>query len=56
MERNLHDAIGVARNVCLEPRLVPGGGVVEMAVSRGLSEAANSGAVEGVEAVSGGAG
>lgn len=52
VERNLHDAIGVARNVCLDPRLVPGGGVVEMAVSRGLAERANNGAVEGVEQVS----
>lgn len=52
VERNLHDAMGVARNVVLEPRLVPGGGAVEMAVSRGLAERADSGAVEGVEAVS----
>ena len=113
VERNLHDAMGVARNVCIggcgrrqaawcgeagessgweywhiracaighlgvwrlprlgshtpprsaafhplpalspaaDPRLVPGGGAVEMAVSRGLAERANSGAVEGVEQV-----
>jgi T-complex protein 1 subunit gamma len=25
VERNLHDAMGVARNVLLDPRLVPGG-------------------------------
>jgi hypothetical protein len=31
------DAMGVARNITLEPRLVPGGGAVEMAVSRALS-------------------
>ncbi|PSC73318.1 T-complex 1 subunit gamma [Micractinium conductrix] len=49
VERNLHDAMGVARNVCLDPRLVPGGGAVEMAVSRGLAERAEAGAVEGVE-------
>ncbi|KAI7839383.1 hypothetical protein COHA_006907 [Chlorella ohadii] len=49
VERNLHDAMGVARNVCIDPRLVPGGGAVEMAVSHGLAERANSGAVEGVE-------
>ena len=36
VERNLHDAMGVARNVMMDPRLVPGGGAVEMAVSRGL--------------------
>ena len=38
IERNLHDAMGVARNVALDPRLVPGGGAVEMAVSRGLND------------------
>jgi len=32
---------------------VPGGGAVEMAVSHGLAERANSGAVEGVEQVGG---
>ena len=40
VERNLHDAMGVARNVAIDPRLVPGGGAVEMAVSRGLSDKA----------------
>jgi chaperonin GroEL (HSP60 family) len=29
--------MGVARNICLDPRLVPGGGAVEMAVSRALT-------------------
>lgn len=33
MERNLHDAMNVARNVMLDPRLVPGGGAAEMALS-----------------------
>ena len=42
VERNLADAMGVARNVCLDPRLLPGGGAVEMAVSRQLSEKADS--------------
>lgn len=32
VERNLQDAMAVARNVMLEPRLVPGGGAVEMAL------------------------
>lgn len=32
VERNLQDAMAVARNVLLEPRLVPGGGAVEMAL------------------------
>eukprot|EP00878_Enallax_costatus_P001876 GHUV01002035.1.p1 GENE.GHUV01002035.1~~GHUV01002035.1.p1 ORF type:complete len:559 (+),score=140.91 GHUV01002035.1:215-1891(+) len=48
VERNLHDAMGVARNICLEPRLVPGGGAVEMAISRALTERAST--IEGVEA------
>eukprot|EP00891_Asterochloris_glomerata_P004711 jgi/Astpho2/4711/Aster-00268 len=47
VERNLHDAMGVARNVAIDPRLVPGGGAVEMAVSRGLNDKAA--AVHGVE-------
>ena len=42
MERNLVDAMGVARNICIDPRLVPGGGACEMAVSRGLSDQASS--------------
>lgn len=50
MERNLHDAMGVARNVMLDPRLVPGGGAVEMAISRGLTDRAAS--LQGVEQVS----
>merc|ERR1719238_2219317 len=47
IERNLHDAMGVARNVVFEPKLLPGGGATEMAISQGLREAAKS--VEGVE-------
>ena len=50
MERNLADAMGVARNVAVDPRLLPGGGAVEMAVSRALSDSANS--VPGVEQLS----
>lgn len=42
MERNLHDALGVARNLALEPYLVYGGGAVEMAVSQILQEKAKS--------------
>lgn len=38
MERNLQDAMQVCRNVLLEPRLLPGGGAVEMAVSKRLTE------------------
>lgn len=50
VERNLHDAMGVARNVMLDPRLVPGGGASEMAISRGLAMRADGGAIDGVEA------
>lgn len=47
VERNLQDAMGVARNVALDPRLLPGGGAVEMAVSHAISESAAT--VSGVE-------
>jgi T-complex protein 1 subunit gamma len=33
IERNLQDAISVARNIILNPRLVPGGGALEMELS-----------------------
>jgi len=33
IERNLQDAMNVARNVMVDARLVPGGGAVEMALS-----------------------
>lgn len=33
VERNLQDAMQVARNVMVDPRLVPGGGAVELAVA-----------------------
>lgn len=33
VERNLQDAMHVARNVLLEPKLVPGGGAAEMALA-----------------------
>ncbi|CAE6446159.1 unnamed protein product [Rhizoctonia solani] len=39
VDRNLADAMAVARNVVLNPRLIPGGGAVEMAVARALTEA-----------------
>ena len=41
VERNLQDAIHVARNICLDPFLVPGGGAVEMEVSHHLKEKSN---------------
>jgi len=46
VERNLQDAMGVARNVLFHPRLSPGGGATEMAVSVGLFQRAKS--IEGV--------
>jgi T-complex protein 1 subunit gamma len=46
IERNLQDAMGVARNVVFRPRLCPGGGATEMAVAVGLERRAKS--IEGV--------
>ncbi|BFZ63226.1 T-complex protein 1 subunit gamma [Saitoella coloradoensis] len=46
VERNLQDAMSVARNVFFHPKLAPGGGATEMAVSVGLAEKARS--IEGV--------
>jgi T-complex protein 1 subunit gamma len=48
IERNLQDAMLVARNVVFEPKLLPGGGATEMAISVGIAEAAKE--VTGVEA------
>lgn len=39
LERNLQDAMQVVRNVVYHPKLVPGGGATEMAVSVGLKQA-----------------
>lgn len=47
IDRNLADAMGVARNVVFDPRLAPGGGATEMAISVGLAKKAKS--IEGVE-------
>ncbi|CAG8611345.1 1085_t:CDS:2 [Cetraspora pellucida] len=47
VERNLQDAMCVARNVFFNPLLAPGGGATEMAISVRLSE--NSKTLEGVE-------
>lgn len=46
VERNLQDAMSVARNVMFHPRLCPGGGATEMAVSVRLAQRAKG--VEGV--------
>ena len=47
IERNLHDAMGVARNVMFHPRLSPGGGATEMAVAVKLGQQAKG--IEGVQ-------
>ncbi|KAL8831669.1 MAG: hypothetical protein Q9170_005192 [Blastenia crenularia] len=47
IERNLQDAMLVARNVVFSPRLSPGGGATEMAVSVRLAQLAKE--VEGVQ-------
>lgn len=46
VERNLQDAMGVARNVIWNPRLCPGGGATEMAIAVGLEKKAKS--IEGI--------
>jgi len=46
IERNLQDAMGVARNVMFHPRLCPGGGATEMAVAVGLERLSKN--IEGV--------
>jgi T-complex protein 1 subunit gamma len=46
IERNLQDAMGVARNVLNNPKLVPGGGALEMELACRLNDAATK--VEGL--------
>ncbi|KAI9762514.1 MAG: T-complex protein 1 subunit gamma [Chaenotheca gracillima] len=47
IERNLQDAMSVARNVVFHPRLAPGGGATEMAISVRLAQSAKN--IEGVQ-------
>jgi T-complex protein 1 subunit gamma len=47
IERNLLDAMSVVRNVMLDPRLVPGGGAIEMALSTALNT--KSSTIQGVQ-------
>ncbi|KAL6501702.1 T-complex protein 1 subunit gamma [Orobanche gracilis] len=47
VERNLQDAMSVARNIIKNPKLVPGGGATEMTVSATLKQKSSS--VEGIE-------
>lgn len=42
VERNLQDALNVARNVIQDPILVPGGGATEMSLAHALNEKAKS--------------
>jgi len=46
IERNLHDAMEVGRNVLNNPKLVPGGGAIEMEVACRLNDLATK--VEGI--------
>jgi T-complex protein 1 subunit gamma len=46
VERNLQDAMSVARNILMEPRLLPGGGATEMAIAVALQKKSQS--IEGV--------
>lgn len=52
IDRNLADAMSVARNVVFNPLLIPGGGATEMAVSVGLQASLRKGTAgtSGVEA------
>lgn len=47
LERNMHDALGVARNVFSNPRMVPGGGATEMEIAVRLTEKAKN--IQGLE-------
>ena len=47
VDRNLQDAMQVARNIVTDPYLVPGGGATEMALAQALNERAKS--VAGVQ-------
>ncbi|KAL5963065.1 T-complex protein 1 subunit gamma [Taenia solium] len=50
IERNLQDAMSVVRSAFMDPRLVPGGGALEMALAQELGQKAKS-AVSGVQKV-----
>ena len=46
MERNLHDCLAVAKNLFINPKIVPGGGAIEMEVANQLEKISNN--VEGL--------
>ena len=47
LERNLTDAVQVARQLAFEPKLLPGGGATEMSIAVALTERAKT--LDGVE-------
>lgn len=47
VERNLHDALAVTKNIMVNPKLVPGGGAIEMELSHKLNEKAKT--LEGLQ-------
>jgi len=47
IERNIQDAMQVAKNIILEPKLLPGGGATEMTISQAIVEKSKS--IEGVQ-------
>ncbi|KAF3333643.1 T-complex protein 1 subunit gamma [Carex littledalei] len=47
VERNLQDAMAVARNILKNPKLLPGGGATELTVSASLKQKSSS--IEGIE-------
>ncbi|KAG2393585.1 hypothetical protein C9374_007116 [Naegleria lovaniensis] len=47
IERNLDDALHVVKNIFIDPRIVPGGGAVEMSVSQHLMQKSKS--IKGIE-------
>ncbi|KAI8031356.1 T-complex protein 1 subunit gamma [Camellia lanceoleosa] len=47
IERNLQDAMSVARNIIKHPKLLPGGGAAELTVSATLKQKSRS--IEGIE-------
>jgi T-complex protein 1 subunit gamma len=47
IERNLQDAMQVVKNVFFDPRLLPGGGATEMAISTAISRGADK--IEGIQ-------
>lgn len=47
IERNLADAMQVVRNIVFDPRMLPGGGAAELAISKAILKSAE--AVEGIK-------